>query len=51
MDRGTEEVAKGYKCPNCGSENIVFCQPCGRKKLKCKDCLYLAIIKRFIKVQ
>lgn len=50
LDRGTEEKAEGFKCPNCGGENIVYCQPCGRKKLKCVGCLYLAYPKRFIKV-
>ena len=51
MDRGKEENIIGFKCPHCGkTDNIFYCQPCGRKKLKCKDCGYLGYPKRFIRV-
>lgn len=51
MMRNQEERVGGRKCPKCGSMEIYVCQPCGRQKLKCHSCNYLAYPKRFIRVE
>lgn len=52
MGRIPEVKVEGVRCPHCGkTDNIYECQPCGRRKYKCKDCHYLGIKKRFIRVE